>query len=134
MVTVQHGKTARAGMRGVPGAWRWSDGFLFSRWELLMRWWMLVVLGVWLAGCENRTYSTSPQFALFETSNGVVYLVNQSTGELEVVSRKRLVMLGTGEIFRDDQGQYFEYLGEGVLQPVDADAVGASGFDAWGMR
>lgn len=99
-----------------------------------MRWWMVVIVCVWLAGCENRTYSTPPQFALFETSNGVVYLVNQSTGELEVVSRKRLVMLGTGEIFRDDQGQYFEYLGDGALKPVDADAVRASGFDAWGMR
>ena len=82
-----------------------------------MRLWILLTALV-LTGCDNITISASPNFSLFETSAGVVYLLNQNTGELKVVSRKQTV-INSGEVFRDDEGQFFKYLGNGEVEQVD---------------
>ena len=75
-----------------------------------MKFW--IFLGaLFLAGCDNTTISDSPNFSLFETSAGVVYLLDQSTGELKVISSKQTV-INSGEVFRDDEGHFFKYLGK----------------------
>jgi hypothetical protein len=82
-----------------------------------MRFWTLLTVLV-LTGCDNATISASPTFSLFETSTGLVYLLNQDTGELKVVSSKQTV-INSGEVFRDDAGQFFKYLGNGEVDKVD---------------
>lgn len=72
-----------------------------------------------ITGCDNNTFSSSPNFSLFETSAGVVYLLNQSTGELKEISRSQAVVIRTGDVFKDDQGQFFKYLGDGQVEKVD---------------
>lgn len=82
-----------------------------------MRLWILLAALV-LTGCDNTTFSASSNFSLFETSAGVVYLLNQSTGELKVISPKQAV-INAGEVFRDDEGQFFKYLGNGEVEKVE---------------
>ncbi|GEM_PF-3562212 len=53
-----------------------------------MRFWIVLAV-LALTGCDNTTISASPNFSLFETSEGVVYLLNQNTGELTVVSSSK---------------------------------------------
>ena len=83
-----------------------------------MRLWILLAALV-LTGCDNHTFSAAPNFSLFETSAGVVYLLNQNTGELKEVSPKQVVVINAGEIFKDDEGQFFRYLGDGQVEKVD---------------
>jgi hypothetical protein len=82
-----------------------------------MRFWILLTAFV-LTGCDNTTISASPNFSLFETSAGVVYLLNQNTGKLKVISSKQTV-INSGEVFRDDEGRFFKYLGNGEVEKVD---------------
>ncbi|MCM0611329.1 hypothetical protein KFJ24_02425 [Marinobacter sediminum] len=81
-------------------------------------WIILMVLAI--SGCDNNTYSASPGFSLFETSSGVVYLINQSTGELEVISSKKTLVLSAGQIFRDSKGNFFKYLGDGETEKIES--------------
>ena len=83
-----------------------------------MRFWIFLVILI-LAGCDNNTFSTSPNFSLFETSAGVVYLVNQSTGDLKVIFSKHTVIVQAGEVFKDGEGQFFKYLGDGKVEQVE---------------
>jgi hypothetical protein len=78
-----------------------------------MRFWILLTSLI-LTGCDNTTVSAAPNFSLFETSAGVVYLLNQNTGELKVISSEPTV-INTGDVFRDDEGQLFRYLGNGEV-------------------
>lgn len=82
-----------------------------------MRWWLFLAVLV-LAGCDNQTLSVAPNFLLFETSEGVVYLINHSTGELKVISPRQVVVISAGEIFKDDD-QFFKYLGDGKVEKID---------------
>ena len=82
-----------------------------------MRFWILLA-ALLLAGCDNTTVSASSNFSLFETSAGVVYLLDQSTGELKVITSKQAV-INSGEVFRDGEGQFFKYLGNGEVEKVD---------------
>ncbi|MDI9243856.1 hypothetical protein [Marinobacter sp. CHS3-4] len=79
---------------------------------------LILLTALVLAGCDNTTLSATPNFSLFETSAGVLYLLNQNTGELKVISSRQTV-INTGEVFRDDEGRFFEYLGNGRIQRVD---------------
>lgn len=79
---------------------------------------LFLLAAIVLTGCENTTSSASPNFSLFETSTGVVYLLNQNTGELKVISPKQVVV-NAGEVFSDDEGQFFKYLGDGQVERVD---------------
>ncbi len=83
-----------------------------------MRLWILL-LALILVGCDNNTYSASPNFSLFETSAGVVYLIDQSTGELKVISPNQPVIINAGEVFKDDNDEFFKYLGDGKVKQVD---------------
>lgn len=82
----------------------------------LRPWILLTALA--LTGCDNTTMSAAPNFSLFETSAGVVYLLNQNTGELRVISSKQTI-ISSGEVFRDDEGQLFRYLGNGEVEKAD---------------
>ncbi|SFM71150.1 hypothetical protein [Marinobacter zhejiangensis] len=79
----------------------------------------LLLTALILAGCDNTTISAAPNYALFETSEGVVYLINQNTGELKVISPARAVVLNHGDVFKDGAGELFRYLGDGNVEPVD---------------
>ena len=83
-----------------------------------MRSWIFLAAIV-LTGCDNYTLSAAPNFSLFETSAGVVYLVNQNTGELKVISPKQVVTIKAGDVFKDDEGLFFKYLGDGQVEKVD---------------
>lgn len=83
-----------------------------------MRLWILLVALV-LTGCDNHTVSVAPNFSLFETSAGVVYLINHNSGELEGISLKQTAVINSGEVFKDDEGQFFKYLGDGKVEKVD---------------
>jgi hypothetical protein len=83
-----------------------------------MRLWILLAAMV-LTGCDNYTFSAAPSFSLFETSASVVYLINQSTGELKVISPKQAVIINAGDVFNDDKGRLFKYLGNGQVEKVD---------------
>lgn len=85
--------------------------------NIQLRPWILLTALV-LTGCDNTTMSAAPNFSLFETSAGVVYLLNQNTGELRVISSKPAVII-SGEVFRDDEGQLFRYLGNGEVEKAD---------------
>lgn len=86
-----------------------------------------MAVGLLLAGCENSSYSTAPTFALFETSAGVVYRINQRTGELEVVTPEPCVAIHSGEVLHDPEGRLFRYLGNGRVEPIDKESVGTEG-------
>lgn len=95
--------------------------FLYFRVNLLGDYCMrfaILMTALILTGCDNTTISESPNFSLFETSAGVVYLLNQNTGELKVISSRQAV-INSGEVFRDDEGQAFRYLGNGKVEKVD---------------
>ncbi|WP_150911713.1 hypothetical protein [Marinobacter halotolerans] len=83
-----------------------------------MRLWILLATVI-LTGCDNNTFSAAPDFSLFETSAGVVYLIDQNTGELEVIPPKHVVVINAGEVFKDDEGQFFKYRGDGQVEKVD---------------
>lgn len=85
--------------------------------NIQLRPWILLTALV-LTGCDNTTMSAAPNFSLFETSAGVVYLLNQNTGELRVISSKPAV-ISSGEVFSDDEGQLFRYLGNGEVEKAD---------------
>lgn len=85
--------------------------------NIQLRPWILLTALV-LTGCDNTTMSAAPNFSLFETSEGVVYLLNQNTGELRVISSKQTI-ISSGEVFRDDEGQLFRYLGNGEVEKAD---------------
>lgn len=83
-----------------------------------MRLWIFLAVLV-LVGCDNNTLSVSANFSLFETSSGVVYLVNHASGELKVISSKQTVIVNAGEVFMDGEGQFFKYMGAGQIEQVD---------------
>lgn len=80
-----------------------------------MRPWILLTFLV-LTGCDNTTLPAAPGFSLFETSAGVVYLVNQTNGDLKVISSKHTVILNNGDVFEDGDGKIFTYLGDGKIE------------------
>ena len=77
------------------------------------------VFALALVACDNNTFSTSPQYSLFETSAGVVYRVDQTSGELEVVSSNQQVVVHTGDTLQDAEGRLFRYLGGGEFEQID---------------
>ncbi|MBW0145896.1 hypothetical protein [Marinobacter arenosus] len=83
-----------------------------------MRLWLLLAVVVF-TGCDNTTLTAAPNFSLFETSAGVVYLINQNTGELKVIPTKHVVVINAGDIFEDDEGHFFQYIGDGQVERVD---------------
>ncbi|MGM0564289.1 MAG: hypothetical protein ACQES2_08160 [Pseudomonadota bacterium] len=75
-------------------------------------------MAITLSACDNNTFSDSSIYSLFETSEGVVYLINESTGDLETVSPKKTTTLHKGEAFMDNEGKVFKYLGDGKVKPA----------------
>lgn len=72
-----------------------------------------------LVACDNKLPSSMQNHSLFETSEGVVYLLNQTSGDLEVVSPKQTVIVRKGEVFSDGEGRFFRHLGDGITENVD---------------
>lgn len=83
-----------------------------------MRLWLFSVVLI-LAGCDNQSWSVAPNYSLFETSGGVVYLINQSTGELKQIAPTPVAILHAGEVFKDGDGPFYKYLGDGGVERID---------------
>lgn len=83
---------------------------------------LLVVLA--LTACDLSKELNAGKFAIFETSKGVVYRLNTSTGETEIIySPEGWPTLKAQTLYRGEDDKTYEYLGGGRLKELSTSEV-----------
>ena len=87
-----------------------------------MRYALMLALVALTCGCSNPF--ASGRFALFETSKGVLYRLDTTSGHAEIVySPFGMPKLTQQTLYESDDGKTYEYLGAGKLRELSATEI-----------
>lgn len=87
-----------------------------------MRYIFLAGIVISVVGCDISNNSPSGRFALFEASNGTVYLLDTSSGDSEVFySPSGIPKLTVNGHYEGEGEGTFVYLGNGTLRELSSD-------------
>lgn len=77
-----------------------------------------------LSGCDFSGSLSTGKYALFETSKGVVYRLNTTSGETEVIfSPEGWPKLKSKVLYEGENNKTYEYLGGGQLKELSTTEV-----------
>jgi hypothetical protein len=84
-----------------------------------MKYITLLVITISIFGCNNSSDNRNVRFSLFETSKGIVYLLNLTSGETKIIyPNKSAPKLVLKNIYESEDGKRYQYQGDGKLKEL----------------